>query len=177
MDACKNVKMINLFFTSSGKFHQLFGQSGREQQSLSGVRQPADDLLKLIGKTHFKQPEQREKHEHINKHVRVNPSRVMRMGQIGMCAVPCLTCQPHQTPRTPHCAASGSSPWQRAWDDPGCRWFCGKKDKSSGVQGTMNGCGTNNINVTTRPKCSHVRVFVKRRKLIFHSGEEQRCLL
>lgn len=43
--------------TSSGKLHQQLGQRGREQQSLSGVWKPPDDLLKLLSKTHFKQPE------------------------------------------------------------------------------------------------------------------------
>lgn len=70
IDACKNtglalktIENVFLFYffqddlTSSGKLHQHFGQSSREQQSLSGVRKPPDDLLKLLSKTHFKQPE------------------------------------------------------------------------------------------------------------------------
>lgn len=51
---------VDADLTSSGKLHQQFGQSGREQQSLSGVRKPPDDLLKLLGKTHFKQPARRK---------------------------------------------------------------------------------------------------------------------
>lgn len=57
-DACKAEAIVDL--TSSGKLHQQFGQGGREQQSLSGVWKPPDDLLKLLGKTHFKQPEWRK---------------------------------------------------------------------------------------------------------------------
>lgn len=54
MDACKAELIVDL--TSSGELHQQFGQSGGEQQSLSGVWKPPDDLLKLLSKTHFKQP-------------------------------------------------------------------------------------------------------------------------
>lgn len=42
--------------TGSGKLHQQFGQRGGEQQRLSGLREPPDDFLKLVGETHFKQP-------------------------------------------------------------------------------------------------------------------------
>lgn len=54
-------KTVASELTSSSKLHQQFGQSGREQQSLSTVWKPADDLLKLISKTHFKQPERRRR--------------------------------------------------------------------------------------------------------------------
>lgn len=43
--------------TSSSKFHQQFGESSREQEGLPGVWEPLNDLLKLLSKTHFKQPE------------------------------------------------------------------------------------------------------------------------
>lgn len=42
--------------TGSGELHQNFGQGGGEQQGLSGVWKPPDDLLKLLGKTQLKQP-------------------------------------------------------------------------------------------------------------------------
>lgn len=47
--------MVNL--TSSGKLHQQFRQGGRKQQSLSSVWKSADDLLKLLSKAHFEQPD------------------------------------------------------------------------------------------------------------------------
>lgn len=58
MDAWKSEPIVDL--TSSCKLHQQFGQSGREQQSLSGVWKSPDDLLKLLSKTHFKQPVRRK---------------------------------------------------------------------------------------------------------------------
>lgn len=64
--------------TSSGKLHQQFGQSGREQQSLSGVWKPPDDLLKLLSKTHFKQPEWKQNTDTFT-HASVNPSCEMKI--------------------------------------------------------------------------------------------------
>lgn len=67
--------------TGSGKLHQQFGQSGREQQSLPGVWKPPDDLLKLLSKTHFKQPEWRKNNDaftYIHACIQLIPSCEMK---------------------------------------------------------------------------------------------------
>lgn len=42
--------------TSSGELHQHFGQGGREQGGLPGVRKAFDDFLELLSETHLKEP-------------------------------------------------------------------------------------------------------------------------
>lgn len=108
--------------TSSGKLYQQFRQSGREQQSLSCVWKPPDYLLKLVSETHFKQPEGR-----TNTNVSLSYDDRTDIKD----TVWFLTCQPHQTPHTPRSATSGSSPWWRAWDDQGYRWFWVRNTKQN----------------------------------------------
>lgn len=69
--------------TCSSKLNQQFGQSGREQQSLSVVWKPADDLLELLGETHFKQPERRESASILtHKGIRVNQSCELKIQRL-----------------------------------------------------------------------------------------------
>lgn len=50
-----------------------------------------------------------------------------------------LTCQPHQTPRTPHFVTWGSSLWWRASDDQEYRWFCTGKAEMLGLYNSTGG--------------------------------------